>query len=79
MTALVEELVSTSTGCKLCAYLSLLNPRSKGEWEEALLRPTREVGNTAIAAALGRRGVSLTEASVRRHRAGHSWGRSAIR
>ena len=68
---LVNELEqSTASGCRLCLYLDSLEDRE--EWDSALAQPVTKVGNTAVVKALRKRGVVLTEASVRRHRVNHA-------
>jgi len=64
-----SELVAP-IGCKVCAYICTLNPEAALEWVRELLDPA--VGNMAVTRALQRRGVSITEGSVRRHRSNHS-------
>lgn len=70
--SLHDELTAdTLAPCKVCAFLSTLTPREASEWDGELARPVKEVGNTAVTRALARRGVGVTETSVRRHRAKH--------
>lgn len=72
MPSLFEELASGSApACKVCAYLSNLAPSEQMEWHAELSKSVSQVGNTAVVTALARRGVRLTEVSVRRHRSRH--------
>lgn len=66
-----ELTAGTPVGCLLCAYLSGLAPSEQEDWQRELALPVTEVGNTAVVAVLAKRGVDLTEASVRRHRKAH--------
>lgn len=67
-----DELTGGSPpACKLCAYLSGLAPSEAEEWQTELREPVNVIGNTAVVRALAKRGVDLTEVSVRRHRARH--------
>jgi hypothetical protein len=67
-----ELLGETRSGaCKLCVYLSRLDPVVRGEWQAEIALPKETVSHTAIMVALKRRGVSIEEASVRRHRSNH--------
>ena len=68
MSDLHSELV-TPIGCKVCAYLGNLAPSEADEWKREMRDPA--VGNVAVQRALNRRGVAITEASVRRHRSNH--------
>ena len=70
MSSLHDEL-SVGPACKVCAYLSTLTPEKAHEWSAELALPVSEVGNAAVVAALTRRGVIVTETSVRRHRTRH--------
>lgn len=70
--SLAEELqAGTSSACKLCSYLTTLTTAEAGDWQEQLRRPVNQIGHTAVVTALKRRGVDLTEVSVRRHRSRH--------
>lgn len=70
--SLQDELEAASgPSCKLCAYLGTLASDQRAEWAAQLSRPVVEVGNTAVVSALHRRGVTITEVSVRRHRSRH--------
>jgi len=73
MTTLHDELVGESRGgaCKVCTFLSHLDPVSRAEWEQEIARPTETITHTALVVALRRRNVMLEEASVRRHRKNH--------
>ena len=73
MSSLHAELVGDSKGgaCKVCTFLSRLDPATRAEWEQEIALPPTEVAHTAIVVALRRRMVSITEASVRRHRSDH--------
>ena len=67
-----ELVAGTASGCKLCRFLATLPPAEAADWRAELALPVAIVGNSAIAHALGWRGVFVTEASVRRHRANHA-------
>lgn len=72
MSSLSEELASGSApACKVCAYIESLAFSEQKEWHDELSKPVSAVGNTAVVNALHRRGVILTEVSVRRHRTRH--------
>jgi hypothetical protein len=72
MTTLHDELADGSpAACKLCAFLQSRHPEDAEEWARELALPTTMVGNTSVVLALKRRGVSIEEASVRRHRRNH--------
>lgn len=72
--SLHDELVGAAPGnaCKVCSYLSRLPISEADEWDEELARPVAVVGNTTVVNALARRGVSVTESAVRRHRVRHA-------
>jgi len=71
--SLHDELAGdTNVPCKVCAYLATLKAAEAAEWSRELALPINTVGNTAVVTALARRGVSVTETSVRRHRAKHA-------
>ena len=70
--SLHDELAGdTNLPCKVCSYLSTLTAAEAAEWGRELALPIKVVGNTAVVIALARRGVQVTETSVRRHRAKH--------
>jgi hypothetical protein len=72
---LLEELwLETFTPCKLCTYLEAQSAATRDEWNHALALPVDEVSHMAVVAVLKRRGLILTEASVRRHRRNHTEG-----
>ena len=73
MTALHDELADgTQATCKLCAFLSTLDSdKNRTEWTRELALPVAVIGNISVVLALKRRGVSIEEASVRRHRKNH--------
>lgn len=73
MPSLHEELVGESKGgaCKVCTFLSRLDPVTRAEWEVEIARPMDEISHTAILVAMKRRAISIEEASVRRHRSNH--------
>jgi len=73
MPRLHDELVGDTKGgaCKLCTYLHSLPPTERAEWIAEIKLPKEAVSHTAIMVALKRRGISIEEASVRRHRANH--------
>jgi hypothetical protein len=72
MSALHEELAGgQKTTCILCNYLASLSLADAAEWNKELAEPVSVIGHTAIVNALKRRGVGLTEVSVRRHRTRH--------
>lgn len=66
-----ELAASNATGCKVCAFLATCLPGVAVDWQDELRLPVAVVGNTAVVSALKRRGVDVTEASVRRHRGRH--------
>jgi hypothetical protein len=68
---LYQELLDEGAICKVCSFLGKLLPTEAVEWRAALKRLPR-VANTAVVRALAKRGVTLSEASVRRHRARHA-------
>lgn len=73
MPSLHDELAGGSApACKVCAYLGTLTPAEAGEWHAELAKPVAVIGNTAIVNALKRRGITVTETSVRRHRSRHA-------
>ena len=73
MSGLHEELAGDSVpACKLCAYLNTIPLTVLTEWVAELALPVTVIANIAVVNALRLRGVSLTEASVRRHRANHA-------
>jgi hypothetical protein len=68
----LHEELTEGIRCKLCAFLE--DVRGTGErthWVTELALPARLVGHKAVVAALRRRGYTVTEASVRRHRRNH--------
>ena len=71
MSSLHDELAA-SVPCKVCDYLYGLLPQERDAWVAELALPVTKVGNTAVVRALARRGVTVTETSVRRHRAKHA-------
>lgn len=72
MTALAEELAAESgPSCKLCFYVAHLPADEKADWEGALAEPPARIGHTAVMRVLRKRGIYLSEAAVRRHRANH--------
>jgi hypothetical protein len=73
MPSLHEELVGErGRACKVCTFLSRLDPVTRSEWESEIALPITEISHAAIVVALRRRGLSIEEASVRRHRRNHS-------
>lgn len=73
MPSLHEELVGESVGgaCKVCTFLSRLDPLTRSEWEQEIALPVTTISHAAIVVAMKRRGLSIEEASVRRHRRNH--------
>jgi hypothetical protein len=77
MPSLHDELIAEKGGaCKVCTYLSRLDPIEAAEWEVEIARPNPkgtgyDIPNTALVVALRRRKVNIEEASVRRHRLNH--------
>ena len=73
MTSLHAELAGNTpaTSCILCAYLASLSTAEAAEWSAELALPIAEVGHIAVVTVLRRRGVTVDEASVRRHRKNH--------
>lgn len=70
--SLHDELAGTSFTCKVCAFLTTLPPSEAVEWGRELALPVNIIGNQAVVSAIARRGIDLTEASVRRHRSRHA-------
>lgn len=71
--SLHEELQAGSqSACILCKFLAGESDKDLAEWWTELRLPVREVANMAVVRALKRRGVEITEASVRRHRENHA-------
>jgi hypothetical protein len=71
--SLHDELVAgTRTSCIVCAFLATLPVAEAQAWQHELVQPVRTISNLAVERALKRRGVSVTEASVRRHRRNHT-------
>lgn len=58
-------------GCRICAYLQTLPLADEVEWTRELSLPVTVVGNSKVVEALYRRGVTIDETSVRRHRRNH--------
>jgi hypothetical protein len=68
-----EELAGSSApACRICAYLATLTYAEADEWARELSKSIEVIANVAVVRALKRRGVELTEASVRRHRENHA-------
>jgi hypothetical protein len=68
-----DELTQPGRGaCRICVFLSTLPAVVAMEWGAELSLPVTEVGNSAVVAALFRRGVVIDETSVRRHRRNHA-------
>ena len=74
MASLHDELVRESKGgaCKVCTFLSRLDPATRAEWEREIALPVETISHAAIVVAMKRRNVSIEEASVRRHRRNHA-------
>lgn len=71
---LEQELTQVQGGCKLCEFLSALpegGDDGRANWTAQLARPVKTIGHLSVARALIRRGVPITETSVRRHRENH--------
>lgn len=60
------------TGCRICAYLATLTDNERETWQSELALPVNVIGHTAVVNALRKRGVAVTETSVRRHRTRHA-------
>ena len=73
MTSLHAELVEETKGgaCRVCTYVLGLPPLDQAVWTTEIALPLTIVSHMALVVALKRRGVSITEASVRRHRSNH--------
>lgn len=69
MSILQDLMDLTVRQCHLCAYLNTIPAEMRDEWVFALRKPVSVVGNTAVVTYLQTAGVTITEASVRRHRA----------
>lgn len=57
--------------CKLCTFMLTLDEADRKELADNLALPVTVVGNKAVVAFMGRRGITLDETSVRRHRSNH--------
>lgn len=70
-----EELTADSptSGCKVCTFLANMDTDVEGlkEWDTELALPVTIISHKAVVKALQKRGVEVTEASVRRHRSNH--------
>lgn len=73
MPTLHDELVGESVrgACKVCTFLSRLDPATRAEWEREVSLPVETISHAAIVVAMKRRGTNIEEASVRRHRRNH--------
>jgi hypothetical protein len=73
MTSLHDELAGATVGrsCRLCAFLDSMPPDVRRAWQTELALPVTIVGHTSVLNALRKRGVSVSDASVRRHRSNH--------
>ena len=73
MAGLREELTGGGIAqCRLCQFLRTLESPDADEWRAVLREPVSVIAHTSVVTALTRRGVDITETSVRRHRARHS-------
>lgn len=74
MSRLHDELVGDTRGgaCKVCTYLHSLDAPTRAEWVAEIALPREIVSHAALVVALKRRGISIEEASVRRHRSNHT-------
>lgn len=67
-----EELVGGGgTTCKLCAFLLTRPAAEQREWAEVLAEPVTVIGNVAAIRALRKRGLTVSDKTLQRHRAGH--------
>ena len=71
MTTIMQELMQDSSQCRICTFLLGLSQEDRAEWQKGLAFSTDSVSHSNVVRALARRGVYLTEASVRRHRRNH--------
>ena len=72
--SLHEELLHESGkggACKICSYLHTLDAATRAEWAKEIALPHEVVSHMALVVVLKRHGVSIEEASVRRHRNNH--------
>lgn len=70
--SLHEELTAGSSACKVCTFLANLpESESAAEWVTELALPATIVSHTAVMRALRKRGVEVTESSIKRHRSNH--------
>lgn len=72
MPSLHAELAAGSSGCKVCGYLNSLTPAEKAEWRAELALSVKVVPHLTVERALLKRGIEVSEASVRRHRRNHA-------
>jgi len=70
-TTIMQELMQDSSQCRICTFLLGLSDEDREQWRKGLSFSTDAVSHANVVRALARRGVYLTEASVRRHRARH--------
>lgn len=73
MSSLAEELAADQavSSCKLCAFIDGRPPEERAEWHAQLSRPANVVSHASVLRALSRRGLSIGESSVKRHRRLH--------
>jgi len=73
MPGLHEELTGGGVAqCRLCQFLRSLSLIEAAEWKAELREPVSVIAHVSVVNALARRGVDITETSVRRHRARHA-------
>ncbi|HET7070144.1 MAG TPA: hypothetical protein VFI40_04925 [Nocardioides sp.] len=60
------------TSCLLCSFVARQPRAEEEEWHTALAQPVTVVSHASILRALHRRGVAITEGSVKRHRRNHA-------
>ena len=75
MTSLAQELADDQrlgSSCLLCTYIRSLPVGDQAEWHAELARPATVVSHASVLRALEKRGVAITESSVKRHRRHHA-------
>lgn len=71
MSALHDELVAPRLSrCITCTFLAGLPAKERAEWEVEMLNVS--VSNEAFSRAMEKRGVKLTDGSIRTHRINHA-------
>lgn len=76
MGTLTEEVMaeeSARAACQTCLWLAT-KPAEVDEWQQILADRSRQ--HSAISRIMFRRGINISQESVRRHREKHIWSRS---